>query len=134
MKHEEWIKLSEKGQRMIIAKLVGDDIQDTHQLGDEDDGRYQTCYLCGCSKSFRYYDSFVKEACFGTDRDYLNDLNAMQYAEKQCLNTAELQEMYIRNLKNLSFDTWTKADGWQVFATVSERAEAFVMTLHKEGI
>jgi hypothetical protein len=60
---------------------------------------------------------------------YHSDLNAIYEAERTLLVTVELQERYISRLKQLSFCEWTKADGWAVFATCRQRAEALVLTL-----
>lgn len=63
---------------------------------------------------------------------YSTNLDLIHEAERTHLTTVESQVRYIFALKAISWDAnFTKADGWAVFATARQKAEAFLVATEK---
>lgn len=61
---------------------------------------------------------------------YAVRVEPMLEIEREFLTTTNLQARYINTLKEVSFDpSWMLADGWAVFATAEQRAEAFILVM-----
>ena len=61
--------------------------------------------------------------------DYLNDLNAMHEAEKVLFQDYSKWELFVSHLRSIGFRGDSLCDHC-VFATASQRAEAFLKTLN----
>lgn len=94
-------------------------------------GRWDLCgVIPGDSNKSEYNQSFIKIP------DYLNDLNAMREAER--VLTAEQHFEFRQNLWSIAVTLMGKPpkhcpERYYISATAAQRADAFLLTIEKEG-